>query len=288
MDIKKLGVWAGTDELTATEAARFAQQLEEWGYGALWFPEAVGRESFSHASWLLSQTKSLVIATGIANIWARDAQAAAAGRHTLDEQSGGRFILGLGVSHVPLVNKVRGHEYEKPLAKMKDYLEGIKQALFLAPKPEKSGELILAALAPLMLKLSGEQADGAHPYNTNPEHTKRARAAIGPNKKLYVEQLVILETDEAKMREVATKFFKVYQRLPNYRNAWIGMGFTENDIDTYSPEFINSIVAWGDEARIRARLEEHWAAGADHVCIQAVNGPEARIDQNALKVFAPG
>ena len=288
MDIKKLGVWAGTDSFTAPEAARFAQQLEEWGYGALWYPEAVGRESLAHGSWLLSQTKSLTIATGIANIWARDAQASAAGRHTLNEQSGGRFLLGLGVSHIPLVNGVRGHEYEKPLAKMRAYLEAMKVAKYFAPKPEKEGELILAALAPLMLKLSGEQADGAHPYNVNPEHTARARAAIGPSKKLYVEQLVILETDETKARATAAKFFKVYQPLPNYRNAWIGMGFTDQEIDSLAPRFVNSIVAWGDEAAIRARLDEHWKAGADHICIQAINGPDASIDQKALKVFAPG
>lgn len=287
MNIQKLGVWAATDTLTAEQTARFAQQVEDWGYGALWYPEALGRNSLAQASWLLANTKTLVIATGIANIYARDAQSSQAGRLTLDEQSNGRFLLGLGVSHIPLVEGVRGHQYQKPLPKMRSYLEDMARAKYGAPAPSQNGELILAALAPGMLKLSGELTDGAHPYNTNPEHTARARAILGPHKRLYVEQLVILEPEADKARATARRFLAFYAGLPNYRNAWIGMGFSDQEIDDLSERFVDSIVAWGDEAAIRHRLEEHWQAGADHVCIQAITSSDGSIDQQALALFAP-
>src|ERR1700760_4921033 len=117
--LKKLGVWSGIDRFSATDAAAFGQRLESWGYGALWMPEAVGREMLSASAWLLANTKSLVIGSGIANIYARDATAAAAGQKGLNEQSGGRFVLGLGVSHKPLVEDVRQLEYRKPVETMR-------------------------------------------------------------------------------------------------------------------------------------------------------------------------
>lgn len=288
MDIQKLGVWAATDSLSAQQTARFAQQVEEWGYGALWYPEALGRDSLAQASWLLANTNKLVIATGIANIYARDAQSSEAGRRTLDEQSDGRFLLGLGVSHIPLVEGLRGHEYQKPLQKMRSYLEHMAKAPYGAPPPRHNGELVLAALGPAMLKLAGEQTDGAHPYNTNPEHTARARAILGTNKRLYVEQLVILEPDAEKARAAARKFLGFYATLPNYRNAWLGMGFSDAEIDNLAERFVDSIVAWGDEAAVRGRLDEHWKAGADHVCIQAIASADGSIDQQALARLAPG
>lgn len=288
MNIKKLGVWAATDGYSAAEAAKFAQRVEDWGYGALWYPEAFGRNSLVHASWLLSQTRTLVLASGIANIYARDAWATESGRRTLDEQSGGRFLCGLGVSHLPMVEGLRGHDYSKPLSKMRSYLQAMAKTQYGASAPEKSGELILAALAPKMLALSAELADGAHPYNVNPEHTARARAAIGPSKRLYPEQLVILETDPEKARQAAKRFLAVYIALPNYCNAWVGMGFSEQEIQGGADRFIDSIVAWGDEAAIRRRLDEHWQAGADHVCIQAISSQDGSVDEKALALFAPG
>jgi len=287
MDIQKLGVWAATDSLSAQQTARFAQQVEEWGYGALWYPEALGRDSLAQASWLLANTKKLVIATGIANIYARDAQSSEAGRRTLDEQSDGRFLMGLGVSHIPLVEGLRGHEYQKPLQKMRSYLEQMAKAQYGAPAPRHNGELVLAALGPAMLKLAGEQTDGAHPYNTNPEHTARARTILGTKKRLYVEQLVILEPDAEKARTAARKFLGFYATLPNYRNAWLGMGFSDAEIDDLAERFVDSIVAWGDEAAVRGRIDEHWKAGADHVCIQAITSEDGSIDQQALARLAP-
>jgi probable F420-dependent oxidoreductase len=282
MQIKKLGVWFFTEGLTAVEAARFARRVEQLGYGALWIPEARGRNSLVHSSWLLCQTETLVVATGIANVFARDAQAAAGARHALDEQSGGRFLLGLGVSHAPLVERLRGHSYRQPLAYMREYLQKMEQAVYDAPMPEKRGELVLAALGPKMLELSRDAADGAHPYNVTPEHTAEARRILGPGKRLYVEQKVMLETDPGRARAAAREVLRMYTGLPNYRNNWLRLGFSEAEIDGSADRFLDAMVAWGDEDAIAARIRAHWEAGADHVCLQPVGGehagqPEMRV-----------
>src|SRR3984957_16542733 len=148
MKLKKLGVWAGTDGLSAAEAAAFARRLEAWGYGALWISEAVGREVFSPPAWLLANTSTLIIASGIANIYARDSFSAAAAQKGLNEQSGGRFLLGLGVSHVPLVEDLRKHAYGKPLATMRAYLQAMAGADYGAAAPPATPKTVLAALGP--------------------------------------------------------------------------------------------------------------------------------------------
>ncbi len=284
----KLGVWAATDCYTAAEAAQFARQVEAWGYSHLWYPEAVGRESFSAGSWMLASTQKLQVATGIANIWARDAQASAAARLGLNEQSGGRFVLGLGVSHVPLVQKLRGHNYDKPLQFMREYLEFMQKVLYRAPQPACNNELILAALRPGMLKLSAELADGAHPYNVTPEHTRRAREIVGAGKKLYVEQKVCLTTDGAQARKVAAEFLEVYIKLPNYRNNWLWLGYTEAEIDGRADRFLDAMVAWGDVDALKQRVQEHLDAGADQVCIQALDPSGSAVpDGKALEALAP-
>lgn len=288
MSLSKIGVWAFTDAYTASETADFARQLEDWNYGALWIPEAVGREAFAASAWLLANTRRMTIATGIANIWARDAQGAAAARKTLNEQSGGRFLLGLGVSHAPLVARLRGHNYDKPLAFMREYLEKMQKAMYKAPQPENNNELIVAALRQGMLKLSGELADGAHPYNVTPEHTAKARKILGPGKRLYVEQKVCLETDAARARKVAHDTLEVYMPLPNYRNNWLELGFTEDELNSRSDRFLDAMVAWGDETAIRKRVHEHLEAGADHVCIQALDpSGSPKPDLKALEALAP-
>src|SRR3984893_10009174 len=160
MKLSKHGVWAGMDAFTAPEAAAFAKRVEAWGYGALWIPEAMGRNSFVHAAWLLANTTTLVIATGIANIYARDWVAASSAQKALSEQSGGRFLLGLGVSHTPLVEGFRGQHYGKPVETMRAYLEGMKKSRYTAPPPPEPPQTVIAALGPKMLALSAEQADG--------------------------------------------------------------------------------------------------------------------------------
>ena len=286
MRLTNLGVWAATDGLTAAAAAAFAQRVEAWGYGALWIPEAFGREVFSASAWLLANTSRLIVASGIANIYARDSFAAAAAQKGLNEQSGGRFLLGLGVSHIPLVQGVRKHEYGKPVATMRTYLEGKSAATYRAVAPESPPQTVLAALGPKMLELAAELTDGAHPYNVSPEHTHEARAILGPNKLLCVEQGAVLETDATRARAAARRFLELYLTLPNYVNNWRRLGFTDTDFaGGGSDRLIDSIVAWGDETAIRKRIEAHWQAGADHVCVQAL-GAGGLPDERLLKLLA--
>jgi probable F420-dependent oxidoreductase len=286
MQINQLGVWAGTDHLSASNAADFARRIEAWGYGALWIPEALGREVFSASAWLLANTSALIVASGIANIYARDPPASAAAQKGLDEQSGGRFLLGLGVSHVPLV-EVRKHAYGKPLATMRAYLRGMAEADYRGIAPPAPPKTVLAALGPKMLELSAELADGAHPYNVPPEHTRQARRILGAGKLLCVEQAAILETNAADARAIARRFLAFYFGLPNYVDNWRRLGFTDPDFaGGGSDRLIDAIIAWGDEKAIRARIQEHWQAGADHVCVQAV-GPTLLPDERLLALLAP-
>jgi probable F420-dependent oxidoreductase len=288
MKLKKLGVWSGTDSLSAADAASFAKRVEAWGYGALWVPEAVGREVFSASAWLLANTSSLIVASGIANIYARDSLSSAAAQKGLNEQSGDRFLLGLGVSHIPLVQDVRQHEYGKPVATMRAYLRGMAEAPYKSVLPAAPPKTVLAALGPKMLELSAELADGAHPYNVTPEHTRQARAILGPNKLLCVEQGAILETNPAQARALARQFLTLYMGLPNYVNNWKRLGFSDTDFaGGGSDRLVDEVIAWGDESKIRARIDEHWQAGADHVCIQAI-GAAGSPDERLLRLLAPG
>jgi probable F420-dependent oxidoreductase len=288
MSLKRLGVWAATDVFSATEAAAFARRVEAWGYGALWIPEAFGREIYSASAWLLASTSTLTVASGIANIYARDPVSSAAAQNGLNEQSDGRFLLGLGVSHIPLVEGVRRHEYGAPVATMRTYLQAMAQAPYKAALPAQKPKTILAALGPKMLALSAEKADGAHPYNVSPDHTREARAILGPGKLLCVEQAAVLETDPSRARAIARHFLSLYLGLPNYYRNWKRSGFTDADIaGGGSDRLVDSIVVWGDERAIRARIEEHWQAGADHVCVQSL-GPGAQPDERLLQILAPG
>jgi probable F420-dependent oxidoreductase len=287
MNLQNLGVWAGTDVFPAAEAAAFAKRVEAWGYGALWIPEAVGREAFSACAWLLAGTNSLIVASGIANIYARDSFSAAAAQKGLNEQSGGRYLLGLGVSHIPLVEGVRQLTYGKPVATMRAYLQAMAQAPYKSVPPAAPPTTVLAALGPKMLELSAELADGAHPYNVPPEHTQQARALLGAGKLLCVEQAAILETNPAEARAIARRFLAIYLGLPNYVENWRRLGFSDTDFaGGGSDRLIDALIVWGDEKAIRARIEDHWQAGADHVCVQAV-GQSALPDEHLLGLLAP-
>jgi probable F420-dependent oxidoreductase len=286
MQMNKLGAWAATDHFSAANAADFARRVEAWGYGALWIPEGIGREMFSASAWLLANTSTLTVASGIANIYARDPVSSASAQRGLNEQSGGRFLLGLGVSHVPLV-EARKHAYGKPLATMRAYLQGMAATDYRAVSPAEPPKTVLAALGPKMLELSAELADGAHPYNVPPEHTRQARRILGAGKLLCVEQAAILETNATNARAIARRFLAFYFTLPNYVNNWRRLGFTDADLaGGGSDRLIDAIIAWGDEKAIRARIQEHWQAGADHVCVQTV-GPTLLPDERLLALLAP-
>ena len=290
MQLGKLGVWAPMDVLSAAEGALFAQRVEAWGYAALWLPESRGRDVLVHSSWLLANTKSLIVAPGIANIYARDAMAMANGQRALAEQSGGRFLLGIGVSHAPTVTGLRGHQYGKPVATMRGYLTEMRLAPYLAPEPPEKPLTILAALGPRMLALSAELADGAHPYNVPPEHTAEARRIMGQGKLLCPEVWVLLESDPAKARSAARQALAPYMQLDNYMSNWRRLGFADDDLlGGGSDRFVDANVAWGGEEAIRKRIQEHWDAGADHVCIQTINPDGSRRpDERLLKLLGPG
>ncbi len=290
MELGKLGVWLGMDRMSAAAGAAFARRVEEWGYGALWLPESRGRNALVHSAWLLANTQKLVVATGIANIYARDPMAMANGQRALAEQSDGRFVLGVGVSHRPMVEGLRRHTYGKPVATMRGYLRAMREAPYQATPARETPPTVVAALGPRMMALSGELADGAHPYNTIPAHTAEARRILGPGKILAPEVWVLLETDPAAARRAAREALSHYLQLENYVNAWKQQGFSDADMaGGGSDRFIDAIVAWGDETAIRARIQEHWDAGADHVCVQPINAPGARavVDERVLELLAP-
>jgi probable F420-dependent oxidoreductase len=269
MEIGKLGAWFFLDAMNAQETADFARTVERLGYSTLWIPEAVGREPFAHAGYLLSKTDRLVIATGIANIWARDAMTMAAGARTLAELSGGRFALGIGVSHEPLVGRLRGHDYKKPYSYMREYVSKMKGALYKAVAPKEEPPLLLAALHPKMLQLAATEATGTHTYFVPPEHTAKARAAIGPKPWICAAQAVILETDAQVARRVAREYMKTYvPRLPNYTRNLQNLGYPDSDFaNGCSDRLVDDIVAWGTADKIRERIEAHLRAGATQVCV---------------------
>jgi probable F420-dependent oxidoreductase len=285
----KLGVWAFIDSMTAPEAARFAQQLEQWGYSALWIPEAVGRDPFSIISYLAAHTKTLVFATGIANIYARDPMAMNAIHKTVSELAPDRFVLGLGVSHAPLVKDIRGHAYQKPVSTMRAYLQSMQDALYMAPTAPEPAPIVIGALRENMLRLSAEKAAGAHPYFVPPEHTAWARNILGPDALLCPEQMVLRETDANKARQIARAHTTTYTGLDNYKNNLKQFGFVESDFDNGgSDKLVDAIVAWGDEQALQSRIRAHWQAGANHVCLQALTDEVQRgPDLAALEMLSP-
>ncbi len=291
MQLERLGVWTAMDGMTAAAGAAFAKRVEAWGYRALWLPESRGRNALVHSAWLLANTDTLIVATGIANVYARDPMAMANGQRGLAEQSGGRFLLGLGVSHRPMVEGLRGHPYGKPVPTMRAYLRAMRDTPYPAPPPPEPPLTILAALGPRMMALAAEMADGAHPYNTTPEHTAEARRILGPGKLLCPEVWVLLETDPQKARAAARDALSRYLQLENYVNAWRRQGFGDDDLaGGGSNRFLDAIVAWGGEAAIRERIRQHWDAGADHVCIQPIGPQGSREvgDDRLLELLAPG
>jgi probable F420-dependent oxidoreductase len=279
LKLGSVGIWTRQfEDHPAVKVREASSELEELGYSAIWFGEAAGREALTHAGLLLAATRRILVATGIANIYARDPMAMASGQKTLAEAYPDRFVLGLGVSHVPLVEQLRGHQYEKPVSRMRTYLNAMDQATYNSAAPASKPIRVLAALRPKMLKLAAERADGAHPYNVNPEHTARARKILGAGRYLCPEQAVVLETDPAKARKIGREFLELYLKLPNYTNNFLWLGFDENDFrNGGSDRLIDAIIAWGDLNTIRNRIREHHSAGANHVSVQVLTA-----DRHAL------
>jgi probable F420-dependent oxidoreductase len=238
---------------------------------------------------MAANTGKLIFATGIANIYARDPMSMNALHRTLSELAPGRFILGLGVSHAPLVKDIRGHEYQKPVTTMRTYLESMQNALYMAPAAPEQAPIVLGALRQNMLKLSAGMANGAHPYFVPPAHTAWAREILGPEPLLCPEQMLLLETDPVRARSVARAHMAIYLGLDNYKNNLKQFGFDDADFaDGGSDRLVDAIFAWGDEQALRQRIQAHWDAGADHVCIQTFTDEVQRGPNLALlELLAP-
>ncbi|MEV0622714.1 TIGR03620 family F420-dependent LLM class oxidoreductase [Nonomuraea sp. NPDC050404] len=282
----RVGVWNVTLSGEPAAAEReVAAEVESLGFGALWIGETPnGKEALAHAAILLGATSRLTVATGIANIWARDATAAANGANTLAEAYDGRFLLGLGVSHAPAVS-VRGHDYGKPVSAMRTYLDAMDATEYAGPLPRPAPR-VLAALRPRMLELAARRSYGAHPYFVTPEHTARARAVLGPEPVLAPEQTVILETDPDRARQTARRFTSRYLALSNYANNLLDLGWSEADLaDGGSDALVDAVVAWGDPEAIVERVRAHHDAGADHVCLQPLAADPKELLEH-LRVLA--
>jgi probable F420-dependent oxidoreductase len=270
-----VGVWTFEAERMPAAAEReYGRAVESLGFNTLWIPESLGsKEAFAHASLLLSATKTLVVATGIANIWARDAVAMANGARTLVDAYPDRFLLGLGVSHAPTV-KTRGQSYARPLEYMRRYLDAMDAAPYVGPKVD--APRVLAALGPQMLRLSAERALGAHPYFVPVEHTAISRKELGAKPLLAVEQAAVLNEDAAAARATARRHMKRYLELDNYTNNLRRLGWGDADLaDGGSDKLVDAIVAWGGPGAIKSRIDEHRKRGADHVCLQVVRADPA-------------
>ncbi|HVV38536.1 MAG TPA: TIGR03620 family F420-dependent LLM class oxidoreductase [Acidimicrobiales bacterium] len=288
-EITTTGVWTHTETMSGADAVALAQRIEALGYSTLWLPETAGKDPFALIGMLAANTTELRFATGIANIFHRHPGVMKQAAMTLAEQSGGRFILGIGVSHGPMVAGLRGLDYSKPLASMSAYLDGYDASPYMAFPPAEPPKRVLAALGPKMLELARDKADGAHPYWTTPDHTALARKILGPDKLLLVEQKVVGTTDADKAHAAAIGAVNMYRTLPNYRNNWLRLGFTDEEIDANAARFLDAVVAWGTTDQIKARIQEHIDAGADQVCVQPLD-PENRlgfVDWDVLESLKP-
>ena len=271
MDIGRVGLWTFLlDEHPTSRVRELAQQVEEMGWPTLWRPESRGRDALISSSVVLDATSRLIVATGIAQIYLRHPVNMAAAQKTLFEAHNGRFLLGLGVSHEHSVEGILNLDYRTPYSDMVAYLHDMAEAPYEAVEPEVKPPTVLAALGPRMTKLSGEAADGSHPYFTPPEHTAFARDILGEGPLLAPEQMVVIDTDMERARNVARTTMARYLKLPNYTNNLLQFGVTQTDIDDVTDRLVDRIVACGDIDATVKRVEEHLNAGADHVGIQVL------------------
>ena len=258
----KLGVWSS--ELRygeRAEAGKFARSLEDMGYGALWIPGGFDNEVLGDVTKLLEETRTAVIATGILNLWKYEPAEVADWFGALSADHKARTMIGIGISHQLLI----GEDYAKPLTNTRKFLDGLAAAGMAMDNTS------LAALGPKMVALSGERTAGAHPYLVNPDHSQQARDILGPGRLLAPEQGVAFGATKAEARAKAAKGIGFYKQLPNYYNNWKRLGYSDEEIMGDADRFIDGIVACGDAGAMGARVREHWAAGADHVCVQIIS-----------------
>jgi probable F420-dependent oxidoreductase len=282
MDLSGVGVWSSQLRYgNPGEAAESAAELEELGFEALWIPD-VGGPVMDSVAHLLASTKQVVIATGILNLWMHEPSDVAAKHAALTAQHGDRFLLGIGVSHAPLIDSKEPGRYRKPLAATRAFLDDLDAA----EQPVPAGSRVLAALGPKMLELAATRSRGAHPYLVTPDHTRQAREALGDGPLLLPEQTVLLTDSRDEARAVGTSWLRNYLALPNYANNLLRSGFTEDDLATVSDRLLDAIIAWGDEDAVLTRVNEHRAAGADHVCIQALTADPTEFPRDQWRRLA--
>ncbi len=266
MELTGVGIWSSQLRYgDAGESADAAAELEELGFTALWIPD-VGGPVLDAVSHLLAATGRIVIATGILNLWMHAPGDVADTFAALSDEHGGRFLLGIGVSHAPLIDAGQPGRYRKPLAATASYLDGLDAA----PRPVPVESRVLAALGPKMLELSASRSRGAHPYLVTPEHTAYARSVLGDGPLLLPEQGVILCDTYDEARRIGTDTLRAYLSMPNYANNMLRSGFSEDDVTQVSDRLFDALIAWGDEEAVMRRVAEHQAAGADHVCVQVL------------------
>jgi probable F420-dependent oxidoreductase len=273
-----VGLWTqALDGLPASEVCEVVLELEELGYPSIWLSEGLRREIFVNASMVLSATSRMVVGTGIANIWARDAPAMACAQLTLAEAFDGRFVLGMGVSRPAIVEGMRGQVYSSPLAKMESYLDAMDEVRYQSPRPRTTPPRVLAAIGPKMVQLAASRSAGVHSYFVLPEHTAATRSAIGPDLFLAPEQAVVLDADADRARTVARSYAQFYLGFGSYRKDLQKHGFVDADFeDGGSDRLIDAIVAWGDAEAVCARVQAHLDAGADHVAVQVL-APQGEV-----------
>ncbi|MER6816155.1 LLM class F420-dependent oxidoreductase [Spirillospora sp. NPDC000708] len=283
MDLSGVGVWSQQLRYgDAAEAAEVAAELEELGYSAMWVPD-IGGPVFDAVGNLLGATRRAVVATGILNLWMHAPEDAAASFASLSAEHGDRFLMGIGVSHAPLVDSAEPGRYRRPLAAMSAFLDGLDAAERPVPRDSR----VLAALGPRMLETAAKRARGAHPYLVPPEHTRIAREAVGDGPLVLPEQTVILCSTRDEAREIGTDWLRSYLGLPNYAGNLLRIGFTQEDVDTVSDRLFDAVIAWGDEEAVRRRVDEHRAAGADHVCVQVLTADGNAFPREEWRRLAP-
>ncbi len=292
-----LGLLEFTEGLDGKTLIEHAQRVEALGYDILWIPEVMGREPVATCGYLLAKTTRLRVGAGILNVYARDAHAAAQARNTLSEMSGGRFVLGLGVSH-PVLVEPRGHQFEPPARKMKAYLDGLHtikvdgvQAPLLAP-------IVIAGHGPHLMNLAAREADGLFLYLQPPAQVAYARSVLGPTKQIHVVVRPVMTTDRAKARRVARAALGFYLALPAYHRAWQRAGFTADDYaNGGSDRLIDTLVPSGDAAALKDTLAQYAHAGATHLSLYPIHPDEdygagqvggMTWDWAALEALAPG
>ena len=288
MDLGRVGIsQMGFVTEPAESVGRAARELEELGYGALWYPESlVAKECFAAGALLLAVTDRIPVATGIANVWARDAMTMACGARTLGEAFPGRFMLGLGVSHAEQVGP-HGFDYAKPVSTMRSYLDRMESLAYVGAEPTQPVPLILAALRPKMLELARERSLGAHPYFVPVEHTRRAREILGGEKVLATKVTAIIDTDADAARGLARSFTPFYLGKTNYSKALTWLGYSDADVSgAGSDRLIDDVIAWGDVDAITSHVQAHLDAGADHVCVHVL-ADTTGFPLSELRALAP-